>query len=256
MKIYDKRYFDFLREMTLTQYKLKDQSTFLGLIWSFLDPLIMLVLLFIIFYLRMGKNIEFYPIYLLIGVVQYTHFSNTTASSMRILYSRKSLTCNTIFPKEILIISSILANSINFGISITICIGISLSWGGKLTPAVLMLPFVIVLQLMLVSWISLILSCVYVFVRDIDNIYQVFLRMLFFITPIFYDLSFLENPIARGIVLSNPLTHLIIFSRSIIIDGKFLPVKGMLIFFLVNAVMTYLALRTFRKFEPKFAERL
>jgi ABC-2 type transport system permease protein len=256
MKLYDKKYFTFLGEMALTQYKLKDQSTFLGLIWSFLDPLIMLVLLFVVFYLNMGKNIQFYPIYLLLGVTQYSHFANSTASSMRVLYSRKSLTCNTIFRKEILILSGILANSFHFVVSMFICVVISQFFGVKITPALLMLPVVLVLQLMLVSWISLILSCLYVFVRDIDNMYQVFLRMLFFITPIFYDVSFLENQLARSVVWFNPLTYLIGFSRRMILDGECQAGPVMLIFFLINAGMIHLALRIFRKYEPTFAEHL
>jgi ABC-type polysaccharide/polyol phosphate export permease len=256
MKIYDKKYLSLLKEMSITQYKLKDQSTFLGLIWAFLDPLIMLILLFIIFYLRMGQEIEYYPIYLLIGVIQYSHFSNCTSSSMRVLYSRKGLTCNTIFPKEILVFSSIASNSVGFIISMIICTLIAYFWGVKLSYAMIMLPLVIILQLMLVSWVSLFLSCLHVFVRDIENIYQVFLRMLFFITPIFYRLSFLKNRPARSIVLLNPLTHLINFSRTIIIEGQIISIKAMLLFFLISLVLIYLAVKIFKKYEPRFAESL
>ena len=66
----DKKYLNLLREITTFQFKLKDQSTFFGFMWSFMHPLILLLILFIIFSLRLGENVEHYKIYLLIGIIQ------------------------------------------------------------------------------------------------------------------------------------------------------------------------------------------
>src|SRR3989304_5820112 len=144
--IHKKKYLNLLRELAFTQYKLKDQSTFFGFMWSFLNPLIM------------------------------------------------------------------------------------------------------------VLWVSLLLSYLYVFVRDTDHLYQVFLRLLFFVTPTFYGLSFLGEGFAKNIVLLNPLTHLINFSRTIIIEGRFFSIELMLLFVLINSALIYFAFKIFKKFEPKFAE--
>src|SRR3990172_9319508 len=108
------KYLNLLRELTFAQFKLKDQSTFFGFMWSFLNPLIMLAVLFVFFRIRIGEGIEHYGIYLLIGIIQYTHFANSTSASMRVLHSVKGLTCNTIFPKEILIMGSVISNTIEF----------------------------------------------------------------------------------------------------------------------------------------------
>jgi ABC-type polysaccharide/polyol phosphate export permease len=168
----------------------------------------------------------------------------------------KELTCNTIFPKELLVIGSILSTTIEFILSMFICIVIAYFAGVDLSWTVVMLPFVLLLQVMLVSWISLLLSCFHVYVRDIEHIYQVFLRLLFFITPIFYDLSFLGKGTAKFIVLLNPLTHLIDFSRSVVIDGKLFSVESFLLLFLANAFLIYFSFRIFRQFEPTFAENV
>jgi len=256
MRMKGHRYLNLLREIALTQFKLKDQSTFFGYIWSFLNPLVMLVVLFAFFRLRIGANIQHYAIYLLIGIVQYTHFSNSTSASMRVLYTMRQLTANTVFPKELLVLGSVMAGSIEFILSMLICTLIATFSGIPLSPALATLPFVIILQVMLVLWVSLLLSCLYVFVRDIDHIYQVFLRILFFLTPIFYGLSFLGVGIAKHIVLSNPLTHLIGFSRTIVIDGQTFSVNLFLPFLLVNALLIVLGCRIFRKFEPRFAEKM
>ncbi len=256
MKIYNKKNLNLLRELVLSQFKLKDQSTFFGFIWSFLNPLVMLIILLIFFRFRLGEDVKHYTIYLLIGIIQYTHFSNSTSASMRVLYSMKQLTCNTVFPKELLVIGSILSNAIEFILSMFICIMVAYFAGVNLSWTVIMLPFVFVLQLMLVSWVSLILSCFHVFVRDIEHIYQVLLRLLFFITPIFYDLSFLGKGIAKYIVLLNPLTHLIDFSRTVVIEGKPFSVESFLLLLLANAFLIYASFKIFRQLEPTFAEHV
>ncbi len=256
MKIYDNKHLNLLREITLSRFKLKDQSTFFGFMWSFLNPLLMLVVLFIFFSLAMGGKVEHYVVYLLIGIIQYTHFSNSTFDSMRILSNMKQLTRETVFPKELLVFGSILANAREFVLSLLIGLLVAYVSGVNFSWTVFMLPFVLVLQLMLVVWVSLLLSCVYLYIKDIDHIYQVFLRVLFFTTPIFYDLSYLGDGIAKDIALINPLTHLITFSRTIIIEGRPFSLNSMFILFLINAFLIYFAYKIFKKLEPKFAERV
>ena len=112
MKLYDRKYLSLLREIAVTRYKLKDQRTFLGFIWSFLNPLIMLSLLFVLFNARLGEKIDHYAIFLLIGLVQYTHFSNSTNRWMPVLLSMRDLTSDAIFPKELLVIGSVIADVI------------------------------------------------------------------------------------------------------------------------------------------------
>ncbi len=256
MKFYDKKNINLLRELVLSQFKLKDQSTFFGFIWSFLNPLVMLIILFIFFRNRLGNDIKHYSIFLLIGIIHYTHFANSTSASMRVLYSMKELTCNTVFPKELLVIGSIFSITIDFILSMFIAVLIAIFVGVELSWTVAMLPFVLVLQIMLVSWISLLLSCLHVYVRDVEHIYQVLLRLLFFITPIFYDISFLGKGAAKYIVLLNPLTYLIDFSRSVVIEGRLFSIEAYLLLFLVNALMMYFSLMIFRQFEPAFAENV
>ena len=255
MKLYSKKHMNLLRELVVSQYKLKDQSKFLGFIWSFLNPLVMLGVLFMFFSFLMRNTIEHYVVYLLIGIVHYTHFSNSTFSSMRILYNLKQLTGEAVFPKELLVISSIISNVIEFVISLLITVTVAYILGVNFSWSILLLPFVFILQLMLVIWVSLFLSCFYLYVKDIDHIYQVFLRILFFITPIFYDLSSIGG-IAKTIAMLNPLTHLISFSRIIIIEGRIFSFEIWGVMFLANSVLIYLAFTLFKKFEPTFAENL
>jgi lipopolysaccharide transport system permease protein len=90
----------------------------------------------------------------------------------------------------------------------------------------------------------------------VDHIYQVLLRMLFFVTPVFYDLPFVGHGLARYIVLLNPLTHLIQFSRELVVEGRLFSGPSFLLLLLGNVAMLYLAIVTFRRLEPTFAERV
>jgi ABC-type polysaccharide/polyol phosphate export permease len=254
MNFLDKKYLNLLREIVVTQFKLKDQSTFFGFMWSFLNPLVMLLVLLIFFRLRIGDQVEHYGIYLLIGIIHYTHFANTTNASMNILSRMRQLTCNAVFPKELLVVGSVISNTIEFGISMLICLPIAYFSGVRLFWSIGLLPLVFLLQIMMVLWVSFILASVYVFVRDIGHIYQVFLRVLFFTTPIFYTAAFFGAGIAKYVVLLNPLAHLITFSRNLIIDGNVFSVKLFALFLLANALCTYAGFKLFKKCEPKFAE--
>src|SRR6267378_6272483 len=251
---YDARTLNLLRELTVSQYKLKDQSTFFGLLWSFLNPLFMVGVLFVFFHSRLGETVEHYGIFLLLGLVQYTHFSNATNSSMRVLLSMRQLTKEAVFPKEFLVFSSTIANSIDLIIAMGVCtlvayaVGVTPSWN------VLFLPCVVVLQLLLVTWVSLILSWMFLFARDIGHIYQVFLRALLFITPIFYTSSFLGDGLAQHLVLLNPLAQFIELSRSILLQGAAPSPQWLLGLLSINVLLVGLAFRLFKAFEPRLAE--
>jgi lipopolysaccharide transport system permease protein len=255
-KMLDKRYFQLLREIAVARYKLKDQSTLLGFAWSLLHPLIMLGLLFTLFSGRLGNAIDHYAIYLLIGLVQYTHFSLSTNRSMQVLLAMRSLTSDAIFPKELLVIGSAIADFVELIAAMVVCLAIAKVSGVELAWPVIGLPLVLFLQLTLVLWVSLCLSCMYVFVRDLTHIYQAFLRLLLFATPIFYSPSFLENAPAQVVLWLNPLTHLVDFSRSLILKGELVPLDHMMLFFAANLILFYGSIRLFRKFEPVFAEYL
>ncbi len=256
MQMADSKYLNLLREMTLAQFQLRDQSTFFGFLWSFLNPLIVLSLLFGVFSSRLSGDIDHYGLYLLIGIIHYTHFSNATIASMQVLYSMKALTRDAIFPKEVLVLASILTHTIDFILSMLICIGIAIFSGVKPTSAMAVLPFAFVLQVMLILWVSFLLSGLYIYVRDLAHVYQVFLRLLFFITPIFYGVSFVGGGFAKYLLLANPLTHSITFARTLIIKGQLFDVNIFLALLLINGCLVYATYKMFKKLEPTFAENL
>jgi ABC-type polysaccharide/polyol phosphate export permease len=250
-----RRHIALMGQVARIQHSLLDQTTVLGYLWTFLHPLAMLLVLYAFFSRRIGQGIPHYAIYLLIGLVQFTHFSKSTASAMRVLYRMRSLATNVIFPKDLLVYSSLLSDAPEFLISMVATVVIAAVTGVPLSWALLVLPFIVALQLLLVLWVSLLLAVTYVFVHDLDHVYEVAMRLLFFVTPIIYSVSIL-SPTARRVALLNPLAHVIGYSRSLILDGQVPPLGPMLGFLLLNLLLAYGAVVIFRRSEPALMEQL
>jgi ABC-type polysaccharide/polyol phosphate export permease len=249
-------YLNLLRELVVSQFKLRDQSTFLGFLWSFLNPILMLLVLFAFFSRNIGQSIAQYPLYLLLGLVHYTHYANATSAAMVVPASMRPLMRDTVFPKELLVLASVMASSIDFAIAVAVCLAIAFSVGVRPTLALIQLPTVFTLQVLMVTWVSFFLTSLYVYVRDIQHLYQVFLRVLFFVTPIFYSASMVDNGIAGTLLQLNPLTHLVALSRNIVIEGTEPEAGQIVVLVVVNGLMVIAGLVAFRRFESSFAERL
>ncbi len=244
-----------LRVVARVQHQALDQGTTLGYLWSLLHPLMLLLVLYFVFRRRVGAGIPHYTVFLLIGVVQFGHFSKSLNAGMRSLRQMRSLANSVIFPKDILVYSAILVKAPEFVISMLLVAGIGILSGTGLSAALLALPLVLLLQLLCVSWLGLLLAMAYAFVRDLDHIYELGMRVLFFVTPIIFSLDQV-SPTVRQVLLLNPLASLIEFSRLLILNGTLppLPVVGLVA--LVNLGLLYLAMLLFRRSELLVIERL
>jgi ABC-2 type transport system permease protein len=250
-----RRHLVLLRQVSAIQHRLLDQSTWLGYLWSFLQPLLLLLVLWAVFSRRVGGDVPNYAVYLLIGLVQFTHFAKSTGDAMRVLHRMRSLATNAIFPKEVLIYSALLSNLPEYLISITLTAAIALISGAAASWAIVALPLVLAAQLLLVTWISLLLAIGYVFVRDIDHLFEVAMRLLFFVTPIIYSLDLL-SPRLQRLALLNPLAHVLGYTRGILLEGRTPPVGALATFIAVNVLLVYGAVVLFRRSEPAVLERL
>jgi ABC-type polysaccharide/polyol phosphate export permease len=112
----------------------------------------------------------------------------------------------------------------------------------------------VLLQILLVLWVSLLLSAMYVFVKDIEHVYQVFLRVLFLVTPTFYAPDFLGAGAARYAVILNPLAQLIGYSRAAVLADAPVDVGLLAVLLGANALLIAAGLFLFRRLESRFAE--
>jgi lipopolysaccharide transport system permease protein len=254
MKFMDKPYRNLVREVAYSQYAVRDQNSILGLLWSFLNPLLTMAVLFAYFRVSAGRDVKHYAVFLLLGMVHYTHFSNSTTSAMNVLVVTAHLTRNAILPKEVLVIGSVMATSVEFIVSMVVCVAVACFAGVPVSWGMLGLPLIVILQILFVMWVSFLLSATRVFVKDLAHVYQVLLRLLFFATPIFYVTQFLQSQFAQQLVRFNPLASLIALSRGSVIDGHMFPVKMFLTLVLIHGLALWGAFRWFKRCESSFAE--
>lgn len=250
-----RRHLALLRQVASVQHRVLDQSTALGYLWSFLNPLLMLLVLWAFYGRGTRASLPHFAVYLLVGLVHFTHFSKSVASGMRVLHRMRSLATSVIFPKDVLVYSALLADLPEYFVSIGLTVVIALVSGVEPSWALLALPLVVMAQLLLVLWASLLLSVLYVFVRDLDHLFEVGMRLLFFATPIIYRLDALP-PELRRIALANPLAHLIEYTRALLLDGRLPPLPHLFGFLALNLALAYGALVIFRRAEPVLLERL
>ena len=250
-----RRHLALLGQLASTQHRLLDQSTSLGYLWSFLSPLLLLLVLWTVFSGYMGAEVPHYALYLLIGLVHFTHFSKSTASAMRVIYRMRGLATAIIFPKDLLVYGALFADIPEFLISMALVVIIAVASGIAPSWAWLLLPVVLFVQILLVAWIGLLLSIFYVFVRDLDHIFEVVMRLLFFATPIFYTSDIL-SPTLQTIASANPLAHVIGFSRTILLEGYLPPLGHLGGFVMLNLVLVGAAIAIFRRAEAPVLERL
>ncbi len=256
MKIFDRKYSNLLRELTLFNFKLRDQGTVLGFIWTLLHPFLMLTILYMLFSKRLGKGIEHYEIYLLIGIIQWNFLSTGTNEGLKSIMNNRSILRNIYIFRTAVVVSSVLAVAISFLLELLVLGGFIIFSGLGFSLAMLFLPFVILIQLLLIISISLALSCLNVHFRDTGHIWNVILKIGFFTTPIFYSVPmFISKPKMAAYYL-NPMTQLMIFARQIILSKTAPPLINMLLVFLAVLVLLVICYSIFKKLEDSIIERL
>lgn len=200
--IFSRRNRILLRELVITDFKLRYQGSILGYLWSLLKPLLLFAILYVVFanFLKIGANIEHFAVYLLLGIVMWTFFVEATSQGMGAIVSRGDLIRKINFPKYIIVISGTISALINLILNlIVVSIFIVLN-GVELHWTLLLLPVYILELYVFALAIAFLLSAVYVKYRDIGHIWEVFMQGVFYATPILYPVQLLAGPHAETAV--------------------------------------------------------
>ncbi len=209
-KLFDRPNRNLLRELIWSKFKMGDQNTFFGILWSLAGPLVFLLIMYFIFRQNFGHGVYAYPLYLLLGIVCANFFITATGYISRIFFYNRDIVLNTTIRREILILSESFVHIYKFMIELAICYILSIfyglfSWKGFILSLPLFSAYIV-----FVLGISMIISLAYCFTRDIYHIWTILMRMLFFVTPIFYTLEKLPRLAKELIYLLNPLTPFVI----------------------------------------------
>ena len=258
-----------LRELVRTDFKLRYQGSVLGMMWSVLKPLMLFAIMYIVFvrFLKFGANIPHFAVSLLLAQTLWGFFQETASQGMMAIVGRGDLLRKIKFPKYIVVVSSSVSAFINLAISLVIVALFMLINGVPLRWTMLIFPIVVVELYIFSLGVAFILSSMYVKFRDICHIWDVFMQMWFYVTPIIYPISMIANAgtpammtIAKVIML-NPLAQIIQDARytligktdtvwSLIGSGpwsllKLIPVLSVIAIFALGVVIFKRASKTF-----------
>lgn len=215
-----------IRQLVISDFKLRYQGSVLGYLWSLLRPLMLFGVLYVVFtkIIRIGGTIPHYSTYLLLGLVMWTFFVESTVAGMNAITGRGDLVRKVSIPRYTLVISSILSALVNFSLNMIIVLIFMIFGDVPIRPNILLAPLLIAELVMLALGISFLLSSLYVKFRDISHIWDVILQVLFYAVPIIYDLRIVPARLIK-FVSANPLTQIFQDSRSLIITPDTLTTK-------------------------------
>ncbi|MCX6758084.1 MAG: ABC transporter permease, partial [Candidatus Nealsonbacteria bacterium] len=194
---------DLLFALTTKELKTRYKSAFLGFLWAFLNPLLQMAVLSIVFMFIVRIPVKNYPLFLFCGLLPWTFFSQSLISGTGSLTANRDLIKKSAFPREILPLSVILSNLINLILSLAILLPAILIFANISWPLIL-LPFAILLHVIFTVGIVLIASSLDIYYRDVSFIIQALTMAWFYLTPVIYPLSMVPQRFA-GLYAANPM---------------------------------------------------
>jgi ABC-2 type transport system permease protein len=205
--------------LAVTDFKLRFFGSLLGYFWQLVRPLLLFGVLYVVFteIVRFGEGIEHYPVYLLMSIVMFTYFSETTARGVTSLVERESLLRKMRFPRMVIPLSVALHSLFNLGLNL-IAVFVFILISG-ITPRVEWLELVPLVALLaaFATGVAMLVSALYVRYRDILPIWEVVLQILFYASPVIYVTDTYPASI-REEALANPIAAILAQARHALID--------------------------------------
>lgn len=248
-------YRELLKTSVKKEIRGKYKNSFLGVLWSFLNPLLQILVYAIVFPLILKNNEKNYVIFLCCGLIPWTFFSTAITRAAFTMIENGNIIKKVYFPREILPISIVTSEAINFLISTLIIIAFVLVYGVGITSFILYYPIIFIVQYILILGISFIVSSITVYIRDLQHLIGVALQLLFYATPIVYNANTIPENF-KWILNLNPMTYVINAYRDIFYNQVAPDVKSLLIVAGIMIAICIVGYMIFNKLQKGFAEEL
>lgn len=258
------------RELVKTDFQLRYQGSFLGMLWSVIKPLMLFAVMYVVFvrFLKFTDGTPTFPISLLCGTCLWNFFSEATTMGMHAVVNRGDLLRKIHFPNYIIVASTTMGSMISLGINLLVVIVFGFFAHAHYTWRVLLVPFSIIQLYAIALGVALLLGTLFVYFRDIAHIWEVILQAMFYATPIIYPISMVASNQdfgwAADLLMLNPTTQAIMDIRHNLLSPEYVPnVWSMvdnpilcLLPYVLSAIILAAGVYVFRKHSAKFAEVL
>ena len=244
---------DILFNFAISDLKIRYRNSVLGVLWSFIEPLLLLAVLFVVFSTMFKFEIPNFPIYLLLGIICYRFFQNGTTIALNSLTNRSATITQIYFPRSIPGLSAGITSAIMLVCELAV-FGIFMVSFQFIPPiTILLLPLVLALELLLVFGIALPLSVLNVKFKDTEFLWQVVVSAGFFLTPIFYQFDMLPETI-RNVLQFSPMVQIVTMAHHVVLYGMLPSVNTVLYAVGSISTITVIGYLIFRKYQARIAE--
>ena len=264
--IFNKRNRVLLRELVVTDFKLRYQGSVLGYLWSILKPLFLFAIMYVVFGLlvKLG-SVEHYPVYLLFGIVLWTFFSEATNQGMNSIIARGDIIRKVNFHKYIVVLSTTISALVNLTLNLIIVAVLMIFNGVEFHLSAFMVIVYIFELYIFALGIAFFLSALNVKYRDTSHIWEIIMQAAFYATPIIYPVSIViaKSEEAAKFLMLNPVAQAIQDARYFLITKESVssfhifsnPLYSLIPFAIVIGVF-FIGTMYFRKSSKYFAEKI
>ncbi|MEM3590236.1 MAG: ABC transporter permease [Candidatus Bathyarchaeia archaeon] len=248
-------YWELVKALTAKDFKLRYRNSAFGFAWSLLNPLAMMGIMTLVFSTLLRSGIENFPLFLLPALLAWRFFSIGTSMALWSVLNNAPLVSKVYFPRWLLILSSNLANLLGSLLEFLALLPLMALLGMRPSPSALLLPLILALEFLLIFAISLPLSALNVYYRDVHQVWDIALQAGFFLTPIFYSADLIPGRYL-GLYLLNPMARIVQCARKIFYLGSLPEPADFGIPLLETILLLALGAIAFSKLEPRFAEEV
>lgn len=213
-------YKDLLIQLVTRDLKLKYRRSVLGYVWSVLNPLLVMFVMYTVFSNIFRFDIEYYPVYLIIGQMMFNYMSNSTTQAIYSITDNGSLIKKTYVPKWIFTISKITSGLIDFCFSLAAMLLVMLVTRTPLEWYMIYIPLVVIQLYLFCIGVGMFMAATSVFFRDVQYIYNVMITAWMYCTPVFYPLDQLPENLQTIIKVCNPMYTYITQFRDVVLNGQ------------------------------------
>ena len=212
-----KKYGFLMKQLVSRDFKTRYKRSVLGVFWSFLNPLLMMIVQYIVFSQLFKSDIDNYAGYLLCGTVAFNFFNEGVGQALTSIVGNASLITKVYLPKYVYPITRVLSSGINLLMSLIPLVIVALLTGEKITKSYLMLPYILICLMIFTMGMGMIMASAMTFFRDMQFLWGVLSMIWMYITPLFYPLSIVPKEVRTYFVI-NPMYHYVDAIRSIILN--------------------------------------
>lgn len=246
------KYKDLIAALVSRDLKLKYRRSFLGYVWSVLNPLMIMIVLTLVFSNLFQKSIENFPVYLFTGRILYDFMKSSTTNALKSVTANAPLLKKVYMPKYIFTVSKVTSCMVDMVLSMAALLIVMVFTGAPFHPHFLLCPIVILQEYLFCCGLGFFLAQLNVFFRDIEYIYSAVLTAWLYLTPIMYPLDVLPEYLAAFVKYCNPLYYYVEQFRAFIYYGTFPEARLFIGGWLIAVGMLIFGIWSFQRSKDKF----